>query len=486
MNKKNTRIIIIISVLSIATLVKSQKSPERNLSMIIEIISPGTRTTNPLYYKTGPPDWITKYGIFQTTSVGFRQHYIMGLQLRDIYNDFFSKIELKNREIGVLSASHNSSVTSAFAHLTGLLKLPNKVDLPFEDEKDPRYRPNFEGIQDEDMIFNSKNSNLIEAEDLKIEVIPYDEDPIFQLILKNNCKAGNRERYLQELNYVNGLKDTKKESEYVENQLNLTNFKSNIGIINCRLAGVVALSEFFNNDPEKKIDFENNENFKTTGNCFKSFLTAYLATDDIGKTYGSPLMIEILDKLTKKEQSEKSKSKENSKGEYLNLPSKYLLYSGLEESILENLITLGVFSRKCSYNQLKTGEKDPSCLEFPITANSIIYEFEFDQKNQKGIVNVKFNGEYIQVCSDSDIIDQEKKSCWLDVFSQKVQNEVNPDWRKSCGKFFEVETQDNGKYQVVTVLLFSGIIGLIVMIVGVIMIKWKIDDGKSNNGKYGG
>lgn len=454
------------------TILMSYTIAARRLVLLLELTSTAAHTARSSIYEEPFGEWINKYGTRAVTPAGMRQHYLLGKQIRKDYSDFFSNVSPKDQEAGAISSFSSQTFISALAHLAGLFPKPDEK-IPFSEENDPRYKPHFENLEDSEMIFNSRNPNLIQNSEIKIETLPANEDSYFSLILTNNCKINNRVLQYNEIKILEGMKDTMKSTNKIADRIKVKiNVKAN-QIRGCRKIGFFSLSEYFSHDPEKKLDFKNDNDLKTVLGCYKVAMMVHHPTKEITKTYGSPLMIEFLQKMKRKEISELKKGG-NSLYSY---NTKYLLYSGFKENIFQNLVLLGVYSKDCLINEYLHGEVKEGCPEFPVAAGSLIYEFEFDDEKKKGIVSVKFNGEYLKICPDNTVENDEgKNSCYLDIFKEKMQKEVNPDWRESCGTYFNDKEDKSSKIKVIVWVLFGGILTLISIIMAVIMLKWKIDD----------
>lgn len=123
----------------------------RSLRFLSEIVTTGAVTPSDYTYYPNPyPDYLENLDPGEETPVGYRQHYLIGKQLRKDYQDFFDAIQINQQQVAVRSRMGNKTFESAQVHLDGLFT--RDTIIPFSDEKDQRYRPDFAGIEDEDVV----------------------------------------------------------------------------------------------------------------------------------------------------------------------------------------------------------------------------------------------------------------------------------------------------------------------------------------------
>lgn len=471
---KTMKWVVIVTLL--ANLVQSERQGQerRRLVMVLELISPGARTSKAHFYKKNGGDWIKKYGDYKLTATGMRQSYISGLQMYQDYSEFFAEFNFSKNPVSATSANWDSSFNAAQAHLTGLFRFIEKDSIPF-GEMDPRFKPNFDGIEDEDLVFGSASPNLVDFIQTNIQVSKDQEDSLFFFEISQKCKSQNIKRLIIEYKKLGDIRNTTKQTEFVDEFFGIQKSRISLQLVKCYRAGLITLTESYSNDPDSKIKLEKDSNFVTVVNCFKALLMGSYTSDEVIRTHGSPFMIRVLEDMIKMEIEQK---RNDSRIDIGVKQKKFKLYSAFEKSILHNLFVLGVYSRECVYAEYRMNRRQPGCIDFPINASNMVYELEFDDLAQKALVSVRYNGRYVRVCDAGDVQDKVKYSCFLDKFVEKVEKNINPGWRKSCGDFKDADGIKNHSYGVIFGLLFGGILSLIVMIMAIIMLKWKFPEGQ--------
>lgn len=120
----------LLSLLCLSIIISSLKASE-NIEMIIELTRHGSRAPSDSGF-TAP--WIQEVGDGELTTVGQRQHYYLGLNLRNQYPSFFTGKEFKPNEFWVRSTPYNRTIESAFSHIIGLFDMFDAKDLEFAND----------------------------------------------------------------------------------------------------------------------------------------------------------------------------------------------------------------------------------------------------------------------------------------------------------------------------------------------------------------
>lgn len=128
---------VLALVLSIITLVSSLKasSSPKKIKLLIELFRHGARRETQTYKYLDPPknypdSWT---GIYDLTSVGMRQHYNLGRQLRTTYSDFIPT-SFSDQSVKVYSSATNRTVTSVESLLMGLFDLGSGREINFDEK----------------------------------------------------------------------------------------------------------------------------------------------------------------------------------------------------------------------------------------------------------------------------------------------------------------------------------------------------------------
>lgn len=119
-----TWLISFLITLALARIAKA----ERQIIFLTEIINRGANTPYRLSYYNNVPEYAKRYGESELTSVGYRQHYLLGKQLKKDYAPFFDNIDVSKKEVAVRSMMRNKTFESAQAHLNGLFQ--RKMEIP--------------------------------------------------------------------------------------------------------------------------------------------------------------------------------------------------------------------------------------------------------------------------------------------------------------------------------------------------------------------
>ena len=98
-----------------------EEEPEEKLLFVLEHFRHGARGSYKLFDYNGWKDFLNEKwkGAGELTQLGMRQHYLLGVSIRNKYKDFISN-DFNPNEIYIISTDVNRTLISAYSHLLGM------------------------------------------------------------------------------------------------------------------------------------------------------------------------------------------------------------------------------------------------------------------------------------------------------------------------------------------------------------------------------
>ena len=379
-------------------------SAQSKLQMVVEIFRHGAREPIFNYWNAA---------LFKNpgelTSVGMRQHFLLGSQLRKEYieDQQFLSFSYDSKEIYIRSTDYNRTIMSALSQLNGLYPLGTGARVP-EDIPVKNTLPPYKKI-DYDLKNLSDFATLFGFQPIPVHTMPIEEDEVllgehtdicpinkFWFDIQKNSEI-YKEIYSEFEN--NTIKDLKK-------ILNITG-DIDLGVI----AGIndVFLNDIFANKPLPDLSegFFRNMTYIYTMNLFYT----YFGSQNQRKFIATPLFKEILGYFDSKINNKNNK--------------KWIMYSAHDSTLGYVYSGFNVTNWECLMDLWKSNATEyVNCLSYPSYASSFLLELH--EEKDGFFVKIKVNGEYLNVC------EKKQKECRWEEFKERVENFVIGNHEELC------------------------------------------------------
>ena len=375
------------------------------LEMVIEIYRHGAR--EPIFDYWNAPSFKLPG---ELTSVGMRQHFILGAELRKEYieNQEFLSSFYDPREIYVRSSDYNRTIMSALSQLSGLYPIGTgpKVsnDISYEHTLPP-----YTKIDYNITAFNDF-SIMGGVQVIPVHTVPDTEDRVLLGEHSDICPINKKwfdEQKNSEL-YIEIYKEFENNTiATLKKALNLT---GNIDLGTISGINDVFLNDIFANKPLPDLldDVFKNMTYIYTMNL----LYTYFGGVNQRKFIPTPLFTEILGHFENKILNKTSK--------------KWVMYSAHDSTLGYVYTLLNISSYECHLQLWKTNKTDSmNCAGYPLYASNVLIELHSGEDNGY-IVKIKVNGEYYNIC------ERNQKTCDWKEFSQRIKNVMVKNYGELC------------------------------------------------------
>ena len=393
--------------------IHTRHAPEFVTVYLAELISPGVKTpATPIK----SAEFINRYGIDTLMPNGERQHYTLGAQIREDYEDLFQKYTLP-QDYDIYSASPSYCQASARAHLAGLFP-KHKHDSLNTNANDTTLPP-WIGIEDIDEPFVT--SLPFGAKPFAMKMESEELDLIFLPWLYKACPKAAREEATQKTrhnivlqNEIKGFgqkllkqgfspKAFFKKEIWTARQLSIVN-------------DFVFSKYYFDNTLLKKLKPKDYSKLKLISGVHK--VLSNFPTESFQRLYTHRIAELILEAF----------SLGPKEGE------KYTLFSGFDKNIMAFMIGFGLFDHECLLDRFrKNSEETDTCRDPPQYASNFLFEMSQRVDNKRHYVRVLYNGAPIKFCHGG------KKNltaeyCPIDDFIEQFMDKMMLDnFSKFCG-----------------------------------------------------
>jgi hypothetical protein len=350
-------------------------------------------------------------GYAELTSVGIRQHYVMGKLLKEKYADLL--LPYNPSKIHVYASGCNRTLMSAISQLYGVYE-ESGPSVPTNMDQDLALPP----YKESELVNINKTLNYTGATAGNFQPVPiYSNTPSFDFVLKpySNCPT------LNDI-YNNHTDDALVEELFTELKDTIKYFKS----LGYKVKDIKHLKELSDAATSAYYYGKNLPgNITIDSQYYKDLLIAYqwfevypgLAETIQRQVFSAPIFDQVMTGI---------------KGIQTNTSTTQFVFLGAHETALFTVLAaLGVSTPECllaNYRSQKANGTTPypEC-RYPDFAANII--FEFYNKAQPYVV-VKYEGEELALCGN-------QTECPLDQFTRLIQNATNDmdlqGYYKYCG-----------------------------------------------------
>ena len=345
----------------------------------------------------------------ELTSVGMRQHFLLGAQLRQDYiedQQFLSK-NYDPREIYVRSTDYNRTIMSALSQLSGLYPLQTgpmvPSDIPLNNTLPPYNKINY------DLATLQNYSILGGFQPIPVHTVSDFEDKLLLGEHADICPINKK--WFDEQKNSQLYQDIYREFENntIASLRSVLNLTGNIDLGTISAINDVFLNDIFANKPLPNLPEETFKNmtYIYTMNLFYT----YFGSSNQRKFIATPLFKEILNHFESKIQNKTTK--------------KWVMYSAHDSTLGYVYSGLNISSYECQMQLWKNKTTDYlNCASYPIFASNLIIELH--RVEEKFQIKIKVNGEYFNVC------DRKEKECEWEEFSQRLNDFVLPNYEEVC------------------------------------------------------
>lgn len=413
-------------------------------SLVIEVFRHGAR--GPIVDKF---DKTWKEELGQLTGVGMRQHYLLGVALKERYPSFFEKYDPS--KIYVRSTDVNRTIMSAHAHLYGIYK---GAGLGLEAEVAKYALPPYDSPVVEDTAKKLSNDFALpnNFQVLPIHVQTRAED----FVLRGPDMCPKTDAWAAE-----NLKDDETKEVFEKDLADLTAHLADNGIKVDSISDLATLGDlaianrFEGREIPGKIEYNTQHYESVKFAAYWQFFKKLTAGKNTPGLHSLLLLNEI-----------KRYINASSTGES---PLKYVFLSAHDSTLAPLLAAFDVTTTKCLLENFRSekegkGTPHPHC-EYPIFASNLMFEFYEAKDKKEASVAFYYNGVAVPFCGK-----KEENSCTLAEFYKYVGDITNnytvEDFNRICeipapvvpkkSKFVPVVT---GIFAFVAVVLLIAVIG---------------------------
>lgn len=381
------------------------------LAMLIEIFRHGAR--GPIYSYWNAPSFNFPG---ELTSVGIRQHYLLGCELRREYIELqpFLSSKYDPREIYIRSSDYNRTIMSALSQLQGLYPLGTGDEISADIDFDmtlPPYRPL-------DVDLNKLKSTNFSIpggiQPIPVHTVPDVQDRVMLGEHSDPDICPMNKEWLD--HQKNSLFYKMLYEEFENNTIALLKSKLDInGTVD--LGTVAQINDVFMNDlfANKPLPDLGEEAFKNITYVFTmNLFYTYYGSDIQRKVIPTPMLKEILSHLQSKVNNETLK--------------KFVLFSGHDTTLGYLYTALNITNYECHYELWRTNNTNyVNCEPYPAYASNLIIELH-EENEGEFFIKLKVNGKYLNVC------DEKQEKCSWESFKSRVQRNLAYNYEEICAK----------------------------------------------------
>ena len=374
-----------------------------------------------------PINWDTERNIssMDLLDLGWRQHYLGGLNMRKKYPEFFS--ELKAEQYEILSGEFTRTVESVLARMHGI---NDTFELLNENQQEKTEK--LKKVQSEPFNYNQ----------FVVRASPSDYDPMIIFGNFKECKD-----YLEE---------KQKNTQSIKKQLmgqspKILQFAEDLRVKlgwedvptwdEMAMMGDEAIADS-NYGGEKQFFTDDNFYQKLMLINYGNHLVKYYDKEFI-KIYSSPILRDIAKDILSKYRSHLNLTS-------IDYPLKFKLYSGHDTTFSPILLNLGLIDRDCVLLQTQY-LTDLNCkvVSKIKEGSSLTWEL-IEIGPSEHYVRTNFNGKYINFCNlkpkQMRPVDQNssmpKFDCSLQQFDLRIRDITEPNWYRQCYDFRKKQDKD--------------------------------------------
>lgn len=351
----------------------------------------------------------------ELTSVGMRQHFLLGTQLRKEYikDSHFLSINYDPDEIYIRSTNYNRTIMSAESQLYGLYPLETGPSIP-EGLPQEKTLPPFENIDypywklGEKALPKNFQPIPVHTVDYYFDYLLTPDDPAVCEINNFIATEQKKKKVYQDLilEFQNNTIRT------VAEKINISDYK------NLDLETIAAINDVFQNDiyANKPLPKDMSEELWkniTFIYTFNRFYT-YAGTLESQKFLNSNIFKEIVEQFNSKIEGKNGK--------------KWIMYSSHDSTLGFMYAGLNITGAQCILDLFRNNFTDAiNCEGYPYFAANFLIELHSDDFNKNEyFVKFRVNGKYINVCNKNE------KKCELAEFKQRLSSYFINDFNEKC------------------------------------------------------
>lgn len=464
----------------------STADAQENIILVTEITRHGTRSSLRNWLN---PSWLKYYGLAELTVPGYRQHWILGKNIKEKYPTIFDHLFTQD-ELWARSTGFNRCVQSANAHLEGIFEDFKTFNSPFAND-DPRQLPPWEHS-----TFNLSDIKFKTALPQKYNpyavMTPYDgiNDPFLKADEMKACPglwplrdvAAND--FAKYINSSQQLQETASTSFYKYNMTDDDNFVGKYGFnITSAFLIVDTLLTDYANSAKPYLDIKNNEDdYKLWMNSNKVYSMAiyqfYNSTQYL-RSVVTPIQENLRQNINHKAavalgEEPAAIQNPNPALQYFgevkyNSMLRYILLSAHDSTLAQILIVIGHIDPTCLINEFMSGAEG-NCQLITDPSATVVWELA-ERKKGDIIVRFHYNNNYLNFCNLDENTASKKYDCDQKRFNEVIDKIVIPNFKEACsGNYNSAEEataliqnhKDQFVYQLLSVLFFC-LVGVIIL-----------------------
>ena len=387
-----------------------EEEPEEKLLFVLEHFRHGARGSYKSFDYNKWKDFLNEKwkGAGELTQLGMRQHYLLGVSIRNKYKDFISN-DFNPNEIFIISTDVNRTLISAYSHLLGLYYNSSSISkIGFIKNQNYSNIIN-ERIFEEEQIKNIFPIHIYGPKDLKFQLYRTEVCPGFETFIKKIRESEGMKQI-----YKNAFEETNSNfGKYLENYINKKiieekDYSSYFQAINVICDTFIA--DYFDGRVLEDLTKTGINKDEFYNHCLNiSLIIAYY------NYYGNPIeksvqfcvsptfrdIFEFMDKR-------KKLSEENNSDNIISSSPKFVILSGHDVSLaafdlyFENKFNIPFKRADYANNQIfelwKKGEK--YYLRYLINLE-VVGEFEYNDFKDKVTKDLYSDDEIRKICSNS-------------------------------------------------------------------------------------
>lgn len=370
--------------------------------MVVEMIRHGARMP---VYAVLDVAWVKGLSEGKLTPIGYRQHYLLGMEMAKQYPSLFSK-GLSHKEYYARSTGMQRTFASATSHLLGMWNHFNSSNLVFAngDERISSPAATPEAIK---ANFNTPLQFGFTPPIVHTETIP--EDDFLFILNSEKCMWANdaSDDIMRQI-----MIDVERDSDFEEKMAEVFDrydleYAANNLYSKCMKVSDFAVMDVIHN-PNPRIK-ENEDLFRHLAWCYESAVAARYIDKDITKMSISNIMMDIESTFDRKIANK--------------TPLKLKLLSAHDSTLAPFYVAFGLLNPQCYF------DKKVACGLFPGVANNIV--FELIELENRHFVRVRVNFDPVDICGLKN--KDSGYRCPYEQFKIWLDTKIDRNWMKGCG-----------------------------------------------------
>jgi len=390
--------------------------------------------------------WVNNLGPGNLTDVGMRQHYILGMQLRENYPALFQNYT--NFDYQLRSSPVPRTIQSAISQLTGIYQPGGDIDSGFAPNITAGYdfyTPNFDPL-----TYNITLNKSLPFGFGVHPVIPDSGYLDFMFRVDDACPnfGGLSDAGRKDLNKVydpvaQPTYDALTALGYTPQQVGYSTW--NLQAVDVVFDSLNAQRYYYGmNEPGMSDSFYSQFEIAMSMNSALEY-----ASEEVQRLWTDQLSRNFIQGMDDRISGKTS--------------LKLRMFSGHDSNLLPFMIRMNLMNQQCLRDLYETGTSQTTCTVHPRFASMFIWELVQDG-NQNYFVRILYNGESVAFCSDEDNLPG--NYCAYDTFKQRVNDQLYlTNFMEVCGNLYYKQSSLRSSLVVLIVGISTATFAAIVLMI---------------------